>query len=289
MKCISVLLALTLTAMYSCNNPAEQGSGVDSMPLAPDTSVSPMKINPDTSLPLPTADNSMTSLDWNGTYKGVVPCADCEGIETTLTINLDKIYTLTTKYLGKKDAKPIVKTGTFEWNSAGSNIKLNGIQNAPSQYKVGENRLFQLDMKGEMIKTELAPKYILEKQPAQAAVSDAPITDTYWKLTELLGKPVDTTVKRKEMFLQFEKESGRVTGSGGCNSVSGTYTTEANGRITLSKMISTRMACPAMQDESAFLQALSKVNTYIVSGNKLQLTTGKMAPLLVFESAAKPQ
>jgi heat shock protein HslJ/uncharacterized lipoprotein NlpE involved in copper resistance len=288
MKCQSVFFILALTVTYSCNNPGEQGSGIDSMPLAPDTSVSPMKINPDTtaSASLPTGDNSMTSLDWNGTYKGVVPCADCEGIETTLTINLDKTYTLTTNYLGKKDAKPVVKTGSFEWNSAGSNNTLGGIKNAPAQYKVGENKLFQLDMKGEMIKTELAPKYILVKQQA-TGVADASITDTYWKLTELIGKPVDTAVKRKEMFLQFEKETGKVTGSGGCNSVSGTYTTEANGRIILSKMISTRMACPAMQDESAFLQALSKVNTYIISGNKLQLTTGKMAPLLVFEAVKK--
>jgi heat shock protein HslJ len=287
MKCQSVFFILALTVTYSCNNPGEQKTSLDSMPLAPDTSVSPMKINPDSSASLPSSDNSMTSLDWNGTYKGVVPCADCEGIETTLTINLDKTYTLTTNYLGRKDAKPVVKTGTFEWNNAGSIITLGGIKNAPAQYKVGENKLFQLDMKGEMIKTALAPKYILEKQTTQAGVSDAPITDTYWKLTELIGKPVDTTVKRKEMFLQFEKETGKVTGSGGCNSVSGTYTTEANGRIILSKMISTRMACPAMQDESAFLQALSKVNTYIISGNKLQLTTGKMAPLLVFEAVKK--
>jgi copper homeostasis protein (lipoprotein) len=274
--------------MYSCNNASETGSTIDTMSVEPDTSVSPMTINPDTTAPsLPTGDNSMTSLDWNGTYKGVVPCADCEGIETVLTLNLDKTYMLTTKYLGKNDAKLNTSSGSFTWSADGSTITLGGIKNAPSQYKVGENRLFQLDMKGEMIKSQLAPKYILDKQPAAAAVSDAPITDTYWKLTELLGKPVDTAVKRKEIFLQFDKEVGRVTGSGGCNSVSGTYTVEANGKITMSKMISTRMACSAMQDESAFLQALSKVNTYIVSGNMLQLTTGKMAPLLVFEAVKK--
>jgi heat shock protein HslJ len=290
MKHLSIFLFATLTLMYSCNNASETGSTIDTMSMEPDTSVSPMTINPDTTLnsaPLPIADNSMTSLDWNGTYKGVVPCADCEGIETALTLNLDKTYTLTTKYLGKKDAKLNTSSGSFTWSADGSTITLGGIKNAPSQYKVGENRLFQLDMKGEMIKSQLAPKYILDKQPAAAAVSDAPITDTHWKLTELLGKPVDTAVKRKEMFLQFDKEGGRVTGSGGCNSVSGTYTVEANGKITMSKMISTRMACPAMQDESAFLQALSKVNTYIVSGNQLQLTTGKMAPLLVFEAVKK--
>ena len=24
--------------------------------------------------------NSQNSLDWSGTYKGIIPCADCEGI-----------------------------------------------------------------------------------------------------------------------------------------------------------------------------------------------------------------
>lgn len=278
------LIAITFAA---CNNAGSTNPGVDSIPEAPDTSVSPMKINPDTSTSQPIGDNSMTSLDWNGTYKGVTPCADCEGIETVLTLNLDKTYILTTKYLGKKESNLISSSGSFTWSADGSTIKLEGIKNGPSQYKVGENVLFQLDMSGQMITGQLAPKYRLEKQSAATTVSDASMTDTYWKLTELLGKPVDTAVKRKEMFLQFDKEGDRVTGSGGCNAISGTYKLEAMGKITMSKMASTRMACPAMQDESAFLQALSKVNTYIVTGNKLQLAIGKMAPMLVFEAVKK--
>ena len=35
--------------------------------------------------------NSRNSLDWNGVYKGVLPCADCEGIETVITLLNDKI------------------------------------------------------------------------------------------------------------------------------------------------------------------------------------------------------
>jgi copper homeostasis protein (lipoprotein) len=278
---------LTVMIISGCNNAGSPNAAIDSLPVAPDTTVSPMKINPDTSASLPIGDNSMTSLDWNGTYKGVTPCADCEGIETMITLNLDKTYALSTKYLGKKDVKTYMKTGKFEWSADGGSVTLKGITNAPSQYRVGENKLFQLDMQGKMIEGGLASKYILAKQSADT-IANAPITDTYWKLTELLGKPVDTTIKRKPLFLQFD-QNGSVTGNGGCNNISGTYTADPNGKLTLSKMISTRMACPAMQDESAFLQALSKVNTYIVAGNQLQLTTGKMAPMLVFEAAKKPE
>lgn len=282
------LIILALLAILACNNTDTRTTGLDSMPIAPDTSVSPMKINPDTSASLPTADNSMTSLDWAGTYKGVTPCADCEGIETMITLNSDKTYSLNTKYLGKKDAKAMVRSGSFDWSADGGQITLKGVTNAPAQYKVGENKLIQLDMKGKMIEGALAAKYILTKQSADTAtVANAPITDTYWKLTELLGKPVDTSIKRKTLFLQFD-QNGNVTGSGGCNNIKGTYTADASGKLLLSKMISTRMACPAMQDESAFLQALAKVSTYTVKGNSLQLTTGQV-PLLVFEAAAKPE
>ena len=34
-----------------------------------------------------TGDNSKTSVDWVGKYEGTLPCADCEGIKTTLTLN----------------------------------------------------------------------------------------------------------------------------------------------------------------------------------------------------------
>jgi copper homeostasis protein (lipoprotein) len=111
---------------------------------------------------LPVGDNSMVSLDWNGTYTGTLPCADCEGIETRLTLNLDKTFILKTKYLGQRDSFQ-EKTGIFTWNTAGNTIILQGISNAPYQYLVGENVLFQLDMSGKKITGNLADKYQLKK------------------------------------------------------------------------------------------------------------------------------
>lgn len=111
-----------------------------------------------------TADNSKTSLDWAGTYKGTVPCADCEGIETTISIGTDSSYTLTLSYLGKKEAAVVEKKGTFSWNDAGSIILLSGISDGPSQYLVGENKLIQLDLAGNRITGELAARYELVKQ-----------------------------------------------------------------------------------------------------------------------------
>lgn len=33
--------------------------------------------------------NSMNSLDWDGIYRGVFPCADCAGMQITITLNKD--------------------------------------------------------------------------------------------------------------------------------------------------------------------------------------------------------
>ena len=118
------------------------------------------KIKPEQALP--SGDNSMVSLDWNGNYRGTMPCADCQGIETSLALNKDGSYVLKTTYLGKSDVVN-EKTGKFTWNTAGSTITLDGISNAPNQYLVGENVLFQLDMSGKRITGDLAEKYQLKK------------------------------------------------------------------------------------------------------------------------------
>jgi uncharacterized lipoprotein NlpE involved in copper resistance len=119
----------------------------------------PKIITPQT---LPKGDNSMVSLDWNGTYKGMIPCADCEGIETWLTLNLDKTYLLKTKYKGKSESVQ-ENSGKFNWNSAGSIITLGDMVNAPNQYLVGEGKLFQLDMSGKRITGSLSENYELKK------------------------------------------------------------------------------------------------------------------------------
>lgn len=107
-------------------------------------------------------DNSSTSLDWAGTYKGVLPCADCEGIETILTIKDNMTYSIKTKYLGKDDMVYEQK-GDFLWNEDGNIIILNEKNRTPQQYFVGENYLLLLDLKGNRITGDLADKYYLHK------------------------------------------------------------------------------------------------------------------------------
>jgi uncharacterized lipoprotein NlpE involved in copper resistance len=105
---------------------------------------------------------AQNSLDYTGTYSGVTPCADCEGIEVNLTIKADSTYNLSMKYLGKGDGVPVIREGSYTWVD-GSTIQLGGITDGASKFFVGENQIWQLDMSGKKVEGALADKYILKK------------------------------------------------------------------------------------------------------------------------------
>jgi uncharacterized lipoprotein NlpE involved in copper resistance len=105
--------------------------------------------------------NARNSLDYAGTYQGVLPCADCEGIAVKLEISYDGGFHKTMQYLGK-DADIFEFTGDYTWNEAGNAIILEGL-NLADQYFVAEERLILLDSDGQRITGHLAGHYVLTK------------------------------------------------------------------------------------------------------------------------------
>jgi copper homeostasis protein (lipoprotein) len=103
-----------------------------------------------------------TSLDWDGVYTGIIPAADGEGINVRMKLNKDNTYELTYEYIGKP-ANPFTFLGSFTWNDTGDIIHIE-IADAPSYYRVAENKLIQLDMAGKPITGNLADMYVLTKQ-----------------------------------------------------------------------------------------------------------------------------
>ena len=110
----------------------------------------------------PDMHTSQIALDFWGTYKGILPCADCEGIETTIELKSDETWEMKTVYLGKSD-KVFLNSGHYHWNDDGRSIHLHGLENGSSNFFVGENQLIQLDLEGNRIEGDLAEKYILKK------------------------------------------------------------------------------------------------------------------------------
>ena len=148
----TVLTAATLTA---CNNTNEE--------VTTDGTV----INSnDSTIVADPAHNSRNSVDWKGTYKGVLPCASCPGIDVTLTLNENGTFVRESKYQGNEGASmPAEKEeGNFTWSDDGQIITLAGITDGSNQYFVGENVVHTLDAEGKRIEGELAESYILKKQ-----------------------------------------------------------------------------------------------------------------------------
>jgi uncharacterized lipoprotein NlpE involved in copper resistance len=105
--------------------------------------------------------NSQNSLDWAGTYEGTLPCADCPGIKTTITLKDDNTYTMTEEYVDKKTKAE--DKGKFEWDKSGGKISLVS-KDGKRQYIVGENQLIHLDMDGKEITGPNKDLYILKKK-----------------------------------------------------------------------------------------------------------------------------
>lgn len=109
------------------------------------------------------AHNSQNSVDWPGKYFGVLPCADCEGIETEIELFSDLTFIRSMKYLGKNEIV-FADEGKFSWNEKGNKIILKSENaNFKDIFFVGENILIQLDQNGDRIKGNLSQHYILKK------------------------------------------------------------------------------------------------------------------------------
>ncbi len=227
----------------------------------------------------PDGHTSQNSLDWAGIYRGVIPCADCEGIQTELRLNQDMTYTVSTRYLGK-DSSIFSVNGSFAWDQAGNKITLANLDRdlVSNSYLVGENRLFKLDMQGNKIEGDLAGHYILEKDQNK-------ITEKYWKLIELDDQPIAFfDHQQREAHLILKEEDNRVQGHSSCNSFSGTYELSEGNRIRFSPLASTKMACPDMITESQLYRILEMTDNYNVNGDFLFLNKAKMTPLAKFEA-----
>lgn len=218
------------------------------------------------------AHNSRNSLDWAGTYRGVLPCADCEGIETIVTLTQEGNFREHTRYL-HKDGPDFSREGTFTWSADGGTVAFD--DDPASRFRVGENRLTQLALDGSAITGALAAHYELAKVTPQ-------ITGWEWKLVELRGQPVAGL--ERSPFIMLDAAEARASGFGGCNSFGGAYTLdEATLRLSFERMISTLRACVSgMDTERALHEVLQATDNYSLAGDALSLNRARMAPLARF-------
>lgn len=92
----------------------------------------------------------------------------------------------------------------------------------------------------------------------------------------------------REAYIILRLEDHRLQGFGGCNILLGSYElNEASSHVKFSRVASTMMACPRLRDESTFLKALEKVESYSIEEGVLLLQKeGKT--VATFEAVYQP-
>ncbi|HEV7261279.1 MAG TPA: META domain-containing protein [Bosea sp. (in: a-proteobacteria)] len=109
----------------------------------------------------------------------------------------------------------------------------------------------------------------IEVQRVQATTAAGPDSPAgRWLLEDLRGAGV---IDRLQSVLQIAPD-GRVSGSGGCNRMSGRATIDG-ARISFSPLAATRMACTpaAMDQESRFFVALGEVRSWKIDQRRRKL------------------
>jgi heat shock protein HslJ len=106
------------------------------------------------------------------------------------------------------------------------------------------------------------------------------------KAIELAGKPTPAQDPKREAHLQFEA-GGRVSGSDGCNRITGSYQLSGE-RVTFGQMAGTQMACvDSSETEAAFRDALKSATRLTVAGDRLELSDGAGRRLAVFAAGSQ--
>ena len=258
------------------------------------------------------ATNAKNAIDLSGIYKGILPCADCDGLETEITINENATFCLKTKYQGKGN-KVFEQKGTFTWNKAGNIIIFSGIKNAPNKYFVSKNRITQLDMSGKKIVGSLTKAYILSKQAIDTttietadlskstvnlnnrmeattviqkvnpAVGKSTLAETTWKLI-VLNKKIVVQNGRKPYFLKLNSKDGKFSAYIGCKAIIGRYVMASANTLAFSEVGPTKKTCPNLLLETNFITMLEKTNSYVLDKETLTLYGKGKVTLARFEA-----
>lgn len=215
-----------------------------------------------------------TEAAWVATYSGILPCADCDGITTYLSIKEGNTYSLTTSYIGVEDPQTSTLEGTYEWVEEGSIIKLNDIEEGTRSpyFKIEEDKALALDMERNVVESELAEHYILKK------VQNPALEDKTWQLIEFKGEAIEESTPEM-YFIHFDSSRGFAYTKVACNNMNFSYKVVSEQELELTRGVTTLMACPEGSIEDTYREALNSATRYSLDCKTLILTDGSETPL----------
>jgi len=149
MKSSVLFCCLAALSLMSCNQAKKENQHI----LTTDSS-------DQTTTAVDTVHTAQNSLDWAGKYEATIPCADCEGIKTNITLKNDDSFSIVSEYINKNTK--IEDSGKIMWHDHGSVVHLMG-KETNMKLKVAENRLIGLDQEGKEIDGPNAHLYVYNK------------------------------------------------------------------------------------------------------------------------------
>lgn len=121
------------------------------------------------------------------------------------------------------------------------------------------------------------------KKGSYAPKGDSRLMDTYWRLSEMNGKPVINPADAPEVHIRLTEKKRRITGFAGCNRITGTFELGKQGVIAF-KAGSTMMYCEGRMDiENHLMQTLTNANRHVINDRHLLLYNDNRL-LAVFEA-----
>jgi len=130
---------------------------------------------------------------------------------------------------------------------------------------------------------------VLQDADGNALLTYAPgmssLAGTSWQATGINnGKEAVVGMDGTEQVTAVFGADGTLSGSGGCNTYSGTFTTSGADQITIGTLAATEMACPepAMEIEQMYFAALGNVAVYQIDGTTLTLRDADGATQAMF-------
>jgi heat shock protein HslJ len=204
---------------------------------------------------LPDMHTSLNSLDWAGTYEGVLTSPDRPGIKTTLTINRDGSYHRVSQHVVGPEAAQTVN-GSFTWQANGNVITLDE-QGGGQQFSVGEGRLSLINDAGNG--ESRTANLVLMMVPQTASSDDLTKTleGNRWTLesaTDSQNRPIEVLAPQADRPVVFLFSGTRLSIQGPCNRIMGGYQLNAAAQLTVNGAASGMMACaPALMKGDAVL------------------------------------
>jgi heat shock protein HslJ len=106
----------------------------------------------------------------------------------------------------------------------------------------------------------------------ETLISPSAAVEGSWRLYQLEQRGTFTNVNDPERFVVRFEDGGRMSVRADCNSCSGTYRFDANGRIDVDDVIAcTRVFCASAPFDTAFVDLLAASDRWFTEGGNLVL------------------